>query len=119
MICHIHDKLLLWSSWRASGRRVRGLGYPSSSAFVRLVRSSHHAPHAPDIDEEACEIDAAVCALEGSLREVVMQFYLRAGTSDTHARTLGICRVTLYARLHQAQVRIMEYLQVGDDAISA
>lgn len=114
MILHINDKLNVWAAWVATGRKVRGLGYPSQVAFMRLTPSSHSL-QAPIMNDEACEIDAAVCALEHQLREVIDQFYLHAGTAETHAKALRICRDTLYVRLHQAHVRIMERLQIGDD----
>jgi DNA-directed RNA polymerase specialized sigma24 family protein len=114
MILYINDKLNLWAAWVATGRKVRGLGYPSQVAFMRLTPSSRSL-QAPILNDEACEIDSAVCALERQLREVVDQFYLHAGTAETHAKALRICRDTLYSRLHQAHARILERLQMGED----
>ncbi len=114
MIRHINDKLNLWAEWVSSGRRVHGLGYPSQCAFSRLTPSAS-GWHSPIINTEACEIDRGVCRLDRPLRDVVEQFYLRAGTAESHAKDLRICRDTLYARLHMAHVRIMDYLQVGDE----
>lgn len=114
MILHINDKLNIWAAWVATGRKVRGLGYPSQVAFMRLTPSIH-ALQAPIMNDEACEIDAAVCRLDAKLREVVDQFYCHAGTVETHAKALGICRDTLYVRLHMAHTRVMEYMQDADD----
>ncbi len=109
MIPHINDKLNIWADWVATGRKVRGLGYPSQVAFMRLTPSSH-ALQAPIMNDEACQIDAAVCRLEAKLRDVVDQFYLHVGTVETHAKALGICRDTMYVRLHMAHTRIMDWM---------
>lgn len=114
MILHINAKLNQWAQWVATGRKVVGLGYPSQCAFMRLTPSSG-GWMAPIENETAWEIEQAVHRLDPKQREAVEQFYLRAGTADTHARALHCCRDTLYARIHSAQVRIMEWLQIGDD----
>lgn len=114
MILHINDKLNTWADWVATGRRVQGLGYPSQVAFMRLTQSSKTI-RAPVENETAWEIERAVHALDRQLREVVEQFYLRAGTAETHAKALRICVKTLYNRLHQAHVSIMCHLHGMDD----
>ncbi len=114
MILHINEKLNVWADWVATGRRVRGLGYPSQVAFMRLTPSSNTL-RMPVENETAWEIERAVHALDRQLREVVEQFYLRAGTAETHAKALRICRDTLYVRLHNAHVKIMEAMQLADD----
>ncbi len=78
MILHINEKLNVWADWVATGRRVRGLGYPSQVAFMRLTPSSNTL-RMPVENETAWEIERAVHALDRQLREVVEQFYLRAG----------------------------------------
>lgn len=115
MILHINAKLNVWSDWVSSGRKVVGLGYPSQCAFMRLTPNSNSL-RAPIENEEAWEIESAVHRLNAQLRDVVDQFYLRAGTAETHAKALGICRDTLYARLHMAHTRIMECLHGCDAA---
>lgn len=114
MIQHINDRLNVWADWVASGRKVVGLGYPSQVAFVRLTPSSAGL-RAPIENEQAWEMEQAVHRLDCNLRAVVDQFYLRAGSAESHARALHICRDTLYVRLHMAHTRIMEWLQVGDE----
>lgn len=114
MILHINEKLNVWADWVATGRRVRGLGYPSQVAFMRLTPSSNTL-RMPVENETAWEIERAVHALDSQLRDVVEQFYLRAGTSETHAKALRICVKTLYNRLHQAHVCVMDHLQCIDD----
>lgn len=114
MILHINDRLNVWAAWVASGRKIVGLGYPSQCAFQRLTPTSTSL-HAPLENEQAWEIEQSVHRLDSHLRDVVEQFYLRAGTAESHAKALRICRDTLYVRLHMAHTRIMEWLQVGDE----
>lgn len=114
MILHINEKLNNWAEWVVMGRKVVGLGYPSSSAFTRLATSTN-TWRAPIENEDAWAVEQAIHRLDPYLQKTVMQFYLHAGTADTHAKALGIHRDTLYARIHSAHLRIMEWLQVGDD----
>lgn len=114
MIPHINDRLNVWAAWVAGGRRVVGLGYPSQVSFARMTPGASGL-RAPIENEVAWEIERAVHRIEPNLRDVVEQFYLRAGTADSHAKALRICRDTLYVRIHMAHTRIMEWLQVGDD----
>ena len=114
MILHINDRLNGWASWVASGRKVVGLGYPSQCAFLRIAGSDSNL-RAPIENENAWEIERAVHNLDANLRDVVEQFYLHAGTVDSHAKALRICRDTLYVRLHMAHTRIMDWLQCQDD----
>lgn len=114
MILHINAKLNTWAQWVATGRKVIGLGYPGQSAFTRLTPSSGSL-RAPIENEIAWEVEQAIHRLDQPLRDTVEQFYLRAGTAETHAKALHICRDTLYVRIHNAHIRIMEWLQMGDD----
>jgi DNA-directed RNA polymerase specialized sigma24 family protein len=114
MILYINAKLNVWAHWVAGGRKVVGLGYPSQVAFTRLTPSSNSL-RSPIENEEAWEIERAVHRLDARLRDVVDRVYLRAGTAETHAKELCICRDTLYSRLHAAHVKIMEWMQVGDE----
>ena len=114
MILFVNEKLNRWSTWVASGRKVVGLGYPSQCAFSRLTPSAG-GWRAPIENEEAWEIERAVVRLDPQLRAAVEQFYLRAGTAESHAKALRCCTKTLYTRIHQAHVKIMEWMQVGDD----
>jgi DNA-directed RNA polymerase specialized sigma24 family protein len=114
MILHINDKINKWAAWVASGRKVVGLGYPSQAPYMRFTPSSHSLRD-PIENEEAWEIEKAIHRLDQQHRDAVEQFYLRAGTAETHAKALHICRDTLYARIHSAHIRIMEWLQVGDE----
>lgn len=113
MILFINDRLNGWAAWVASGKRVVGLGYPSQCAFTRLTPSST-SNQSPIANEDAWEVEQAVQRLENSLHQIIFQFYMHAGTAESHAKALHICRDTLYARLHQAHVKIMEYMQDDD-----
>lgn len=120
MITYINERLNQWVEWRLSGRHIKGLGYPSCANFYRLAPLPTDRVVVP-IPNEACyEIDQAVCWLKkhhSNLFEVVMQFYDHAGTAQSHAKALRISERTLYNRLHQAHVLIMEYLQDMDDGV--
>lgn len=117
MIEYINRRLNTWADWNINGRKVVGLGYPSQSAFTRLVPSGSSRLLTPMACEEAWQVEQAVSRMDAQLQEAVRQFYLHAGTADTHAKALHICRDTLYHRLHRAHVFIMEWLQIGDDAL--
>lgn len=109
MIEYINARLNDWSEWVATGRKVEGLGYPSQVSFMRLTPSSG-GNRAPSWNEDAYEVELAVNGLEHPLKELIFQFYLHPGTVQSHAKALRICRDTLYVRLHQAHIKVMEYL---------
>jgi len=115
MIVFINAKLNTWADWVASGRKVVGLGYPSQVPYMRMTPNAHTL-RSPIENEDAWEMERAVHRLDGKLRETVEQFYLRAGTADSHARALHCCRDTLYVRLHSAHVAIMDWMQGCDEA---
>jgi DNA-directed RNA polymerase specialized sigma24 family protein len=114
VILHINAKLNMWADWVATGRKVVGLGYPSQCAFVRLTPGTGDW-RAPIENEEAWLVEQAVHRLDPVLRAAVEQFYLRAGTAETHAKALRCCRDTLYVRIHRAQSQVMDYLQCPED----
>ncbi len=93
MILHINAKLNVWAEWVASGRKIVGLGYPSQCAFTRLTPSSG-SWRAPIMHDEAYEIEQAIHALDPYLRETINQFYLRAGTLETHEHGWIFCNET-------------------------
>lgn len=118
MIIHINDRLNRWVDWCGRGKKVNGLGYPDKVAFYRLAPLPS-AKRDPVIDEECLEIDTIIRFMILSrqyqpLIEVIDQYYRHAGTAESHAKDLGISRRTLFNRLHQAHVKIMEYLQDDD-----
>lgn len=109
MIDYIHTRMLTWADWVARGRRITGLGYPTRSAFYNTP--SGGGLMTPIVDEHAWLLEKAIQALDPYLRETVAQFYLHAGTVDTHAKVLRCSRDTVYARLHRAHQRIDAWLQ--------
>lgn len=111
MIDYINTRLNGWAAWLKSGKR-NCLGYPTHAAFARLMPSSQPAgPLVPYLNEEAEEIDRAVSSLPVDVRELLKEFYMHEGPAEAKAKRLKCCRDTLYARLHQAHVRVMEWLQ--------
>ncbi len=109
MIEYIHHRLCRWSVWVARGNRIHGLGFPSSCAYTRLTPRGQR----PDIDfnDDAFEIDRAIASMDAESVRFLRMFYTEPGTVTAKAAKMGCHRDTLYARLHQAQVRIMEWLQ--------
>jgi len=109
MIEYIHNRLCRWSVWVARGNRVPGLGYPTACGYTRLTPSGGR----PDVDfnDDAWEIDRAVCSMDQDAVKFLRMFYLEPGTIAGKAAKAGCHRDTLYARLHQAHVRVMEWLQ--------
>lgn len=117
MIEYIHHRLNRWSNWVARGNRVHGLGYPGQVAFTRLTPRDPNARRDVDYNEDASEMDQAVAELTRSFSElgdVVRLIYIEPGSVKDKAMKAGCCRDTLYARLHQAHVKIMEWLQDCD-----
>lgn len=114
MIPYINDRLNQWARWCAQGRRVRGLGYPEKVAFYRLAPLPGKAM-TPIPDEECYQIEKVIHAMkvekEVKLLAVINQYYKHTGTAETHARDLRISRATLFNRLHQAHVWVMDRLQ--------
>lgn len=108
MIDRINQRLLAWADWVALGRRITGLGYPSRSAFYSTP--SGGGLMSPVMAEDCMLTERAVSALDPILRAAVMQFYLRAGTAETHAKALRVCVKTLYNRLHRAHERVESFL---------
>lgn len=108
MIDRINQRLLAWADWVALGRRITGLGYPSRSVFYSTP--SGGGLMSPVMAEDCMLTERAVSALDPILRAAVMQFYLHAGTGETHAKALHICVKTLYNRLHQAHERVETFL---------
>jgi len=112
MIDHMNHRLVCWAEW-ATRRDDGGLGWPRQSNYTKAVISHTHASF-EELDEAAMEIETGVLALRRArpdLADVVMEFYRKTGSAEFKARKLGVCRDTMYARLHQAHVWIMNWLQ--------
>jgi len=104
MITYVNNRLNQWARWIATGRKVRGLGYPSCISWARTPGSGNGSP---EFDEDAYSTDQAVRALPAELKHLVEQFYTRIETVDSLSRTLGCSRDTVYSRLHQAHQHML------------
>lgn len=113
MIPYINTLLDQWGLWARTGRER--LGYPKQSSFMRLAPPGGGAGSGSVIvcDDEAMRINRAVQSLDPELRTLVELFYIRMRSCDAGsiAKAQHCCRDTVYARLHRAHVRVMEFLQ--------
>lgn len=112
MIDYVNHRLVCWAEW-ATRRDDGGLGFPRQSHYTKAVLS-HSRGSIEEINEQAMEMERSVLALRQALpvlAAAVMEFYRKTGSAEFKARALGIHRDTLYARIHQAQVWLMEWLQ--------
>jgi len=114
MIEYVHHRLCRWALWVSRGNRVHGLGYPGSVAFVRLTPRGGPRQDV-DFNDDAFEIDLAVSQMQRDASEFVRMFYLEPGSVASKAAAMQVHRDTLYARLHQSHVHLMEWLQDHDD----
>jgi hypothetical protein len=110
MIVHINNLLNHWAMW-STRRASSGLGYPRQAIYTRLVANGG-AVLMPEMDEESWAMEQAVQSLKHhrNLYDVVIEVYLKGGTSEQKAKALHCSRVTLYTRLDQAHIIIMNWL---------
>lgn len=110
MITHINDRLNNWARW-AELRLSGALGYPKQAAFTKLAcGSGGHFDGTVIIDEDAWEIERAVCALDLVQRRTVAVIYRAQITTDQAANILGCSRATLYRRLDALHQAILDWL---------
>lgn len=109
MIVYINDRLNQWADWRLR-RDDNGIGYPRQCPYTRMATNSGGGFYSPEINEAAIEIDQAVCALRDDLRLVVMVMYTHTSTTEQKAKDCGVSVRTFWRVLHQAHVRVMEWL---------
>jgi hypothetical protein len=115
MIDYMNHRLVCWAEW-ATRRDDGGLGFPRQSHYTKAMLS-HGRGNIEEINEAAMEIETGVLALRKArpeLAAVVMEFYRKTGSAEFKARVLGVCRDTMYTRLHQAHIWIMGWLQDRD-----
>ena len=120
MIEYINHRLVIWAEW-AIRRDDGGLGWPRQAHYTKAVLS-HTRGNVEEINEQAMEMERAVLALGGAqpvLVKAVMEFYRKGGSVEYKARMLGVCRDTLYTRLHQSHIWLMGWLQDQDDDVRA
>jgi hypothetical protein len=113
MIDYINHRLVCWAEW-ATRRDAGALGFPRQSAYTRAVLFHSRGVSLEEINEAAMEMERAVLALRACmpvLFESVWEFYRKGGSAECKARHLGVHRDTLYSRIHQAHVWVMNWLQ--------
>ncbi len=113
MIHYIDARLRRWGHWAERNNRVFGLGFPSECAFMRLTPRQLGSRSDAEYNDDAEEIDGVVIRLQQERPElacIVRMFYREAGTIQDKAARIGCHRDTLYARLHQAHVIVMEMI---------
>jgi len=105
MIQHIHERLVRWADWAATGGGAAGLGYPSSTLKPRRVSAVCVFAMDPMSggDLEAEETERAVVRLDDASGLVVRAYYLGRGSVRQKARDCGVSVDTLYRRLEEAQ----------------
>ena len=112
MLTYINSRLNQWAEWLRR-REDGGLGYPRECPYTRLQARSSTAGYIPIDEGEAWEIERAVQHLRTHaphLHQVVVLFYRKTMTGEQMARECGCSRDTLYARLHQSHVEIMNWI---------
>lgn len=102
------DRLMRnWAAWRiTSGRESQRV---ISSAYTLEARGRRASVSVPMFDPEASEVDDAVKLLETTVRQAVLEFWLRAGPVVDKARRLGCTSRTLYRRLERGYRAINAY----------
>lgn len=92
-----------WSRWK-SGVPI---GLAVSSAYELEARGRREEVSIPLLNGEAMEVDRAVEALPGELKDVIRRHWLQAGgTIRQRAKACRCAVATYYRRLHQAHQRI-------------
>lgn len=110
MIEYIGNRLVAWAAW-CERRQSGGLGYPRQAAFTKLAHSGGERFDATlVIDEEAWEIEQAVCATMPELRAVAMAVYRVRGTGAQAAALVGCSERTLYRRIDALHQAVMDWL---------
>ncbi|WP_041742294.1 hypothetical protein [Collimonas fungivorans] len=114
MIEYINKRMIDWAAW-AKRRDDGGLGFPRSTSYCRLVQS--HGDASTDLIvavEAAMEIEHIVSRFKvdrAHLHAVANWVYLAGDfTMERVAHELGCHRDTVYTRLHQLHVAVMDEL---------
>jgi hypothetical protein len=112
MIQYIHARLGEWGRVVGRGGLIKGLGYPSGSAFTRLAPVGRMEP---GVHDAAWEVERCVQDLDDSGRQLCILMYVQNQTWAQIESTMGCCRKTVSNRLHAVHVQIME--QIQDNAL--
>ena len=114
MIQYVNWRLISWAKWKLSNRQTleNMLGVKSSwpSLLGRAESTETVAQHGsvvPTNDLECYETDQAVMVLPLKLKETVVAFYTRKGTTQELAAMLGVNQDTVFERIHRAHQHIL------------
>lgn len=97
-----------WAEWYLR-REALGMGYPRECPYTRLQARGGQG-YNQTFDEAAWEIHQAINGLDPVLKLAVYAFYIRKGTIEQRSRDCGCSFKTLYRRVEEAHLRIMEWL---------
>lgn len=114
MIEYINRRLIEWAAW-SKRRDDGGLGYPGSAGYCRLVQVRCEASSGPIVEDAAAmEIERIVVALAAERKELhaVAHWIYLAGnlTMGRVAAELGCCQKTVYNRIGQLHIVVMDEL---------
>ncbi len=115
---YVHKRLIAWGEGVIRGRNAGRNGYPSQSAFARLMPSSEASAWSPLLDVEVDQVDQCVLRLEATRRELVTRYYTRPVSAAQLARELGCCEKTIFNRLaiaHSEMLGLLNDLAAGVD----
>jgi hypothetical protein len=99
-----------WARWKS--------GVSISVAVSRWgleARGRRDVSSIPLLNGEAADVDSAVDALPPELRQAVVEYWLKKGTAEKHARACRCELRTFYRRLDHAHERIRALLRAKRD----
>ena len=123
MIKWVDHRLKSWAIWVANSRAIEGLSYPKSCVAPKTggggASKDVVMATAPRLNEAGAQTHRAVQALRrdavgrgDELFDAVLAYYIGQGDVVERAKTAGISRSTLHARVCRAQQWISEWIEV-------
>lgn len=110
---YVEARLNRWRAWYLAGRRPgpeRVISSWGPLILDRNVGGGDAAVKPVKVDPtEAIQTDKAVDALAYDLRCAVHEVYLKGGTVEQKARSLGCHRDTVYDRISRANTKLLGY----------
>jgi transposase-like protein len=118
MIDYINVRLGEWARWSVSDARYLRTTLGAHSCWPQMLGEAAsteskrgEVSFVPLNDIECCETDKAICALPATLKEAVVVYYKRTGTTSIQiAKRLGVSERTLFDRISQAHQRLLGIL---------
>ena len=95
-----------WARWRSGG----GVSVAVTAAYDLEARGRREEVSMPLINGEAVDVDAAVEALPAELKQIVVEFWTKAGTIRNKANRCGSSVEPFYRKLEDAHYRIRTFL---------